>query len=67
MAASFRGVCDVCSLVDGDATEKDVICCGMCSAHLCRADAARTPTVLGRRARAWVTRGMRGLGKRECK
>lgn len=64
---AFNGVCDVCSLVDGDAAEKQVICCGMCSAHLCGKCSVRSPKNVARRARAWVTRGLRGLPKRECK
>lgn len=67
MAPQFNGVCDVCSLVDGDQSEKPVICCGMCSAHLCGKCAGHTPKHLARRGHAWLLRGYRGSAKRECK
>lgn len=59
-------VCDVCSLVDGDASPKLVICCKVCRAHLCRECSTMTPTNVARRAKAWMLRGLRGLPKREC-
>jgi hypothetical protein len=59
-------VCDVCALVDGDTSHKEVICCGVCSAHLCRGCSQRTTKNVLRRAQAWLLRGARGLPKREC-
>lgn len=58
----MTGVCDVCMLVDGDKSPKEVKCCPLCSANLC-ATCSRAPM---RRAKAWLLRGARGLPKRRC-
>lgn len=52
------GTCDVCSLVDGDESPKDVGYCGMCKAWLCE----HCRTSLGRRAIAALKKG---VGKHE--
>lgn len=67
MARQFQGVCDVCALVDGDDAEKSVICCGMCSAHLCGKCSVVSVKNAARRSYAWFLRGQRGTAKRECK
>jgi hypothetical protein len=69
VAASFQGVCDVCDLIDGDKSEKTVICCPACSAQVCAADNRYSVDVLRRRGKAWFMRDIlgKGHGKRECK
>lgn len=61
-AANYvQDVCDVCALVDGDHTVKSVVYCSKCDANLCD----RCWGKPGRRARAWLLRGMgRGKGRR---
>lgn len=58
----MRGVCDVCEIVDGNKLPKEVGYCPMCKAQMC-AECRRSP---GRRAKAWVLRGLKGLPKREA-
>ena len=45
----MKGVCDVCRLVDGDYSEKEVQWCSFCNAYICSND-LYSP----RRIRAWA-------------
>lgn len=50
----MKGKCDVCALVDGDRSEKDVAYCGRCDAHMCE----RCRKSTARRAAAMIKRGL---------
>lgn len=51
--------CDVCNLVDGDPTPKPTYYCGLCDAWMC----VRCVPSIGRRAMAWMKRGMMKASK----
>lgn len=59
MSGRKRGTCDVCALVDHDASEKDVGYCPMCKAWMCE----QCRVSPARRARAAGMRAFEGLKK----